>query len=579
MGKIKKFDLLESSNKVFNFDEYLAEKNALNRYYEEHPDKLEAFSGAPEKANGVFDIEQLIANWFGDRPININDLFDKFKEKMSDFLKEIEAAGEGAEDLFSIYHIQRTMSNLIEYQNKPTFSFVFHEKPKSLAVVKKYWDKLKHIATTFENKQQADRNWSSNKLKKLAYASGVTPRAYANAIEWIANYTSSSQKKIPKEIYELLQKITVDKNKLPEYVYRGIFYDGKKIKDKEKFEKQWAPGNKPGVKQSKATSWSALRDTAIAFMQAQDFIKDVNNGYFVLLKWKVDPDMVVADLRQLKNMKFWSQQEIIVKSDANDYEVDTILPYAEQDKYNEMVKKISNMSTKYFGDSKAEYINSHFFDFNKMNLDPGYIEHLKSIKNMTVPEASKALGAKITGSNSIKSEKINKTVLLPVLKTIRELNMHNLVEIYTTEELPFDETSCGIGIGVRVAGPWDDTGEKSPFNELIDPDTLQKFIKGRMFFDAKTTITMTNNEYNKFVFEIDLPNKYEVDITTRSYDDPKKSIELKAEFQDILSNMTYASVSRSATTEELITKECNKLVMETIEGVMKKYKNIEIRTK
>ena len=73
------------------------------------------------------------------------------------------------------------------------------------------------------------------------------------AMTIVTEWTSMSRKKLDPSNWSLLNKISVAPNLLPKYVYRGIFYDGAKIKDQKKFIEAWKPGSKPGASQGKAT--------------------------------------------------------------------------------------------------------------------------------------------------------------------------------------------------------------------------------------------------------------------------------------------------------------------------------------
>ena len=225
-----------------------------------------------------------------------------------------------------------------------------------------------------------------NDLMKL----GLSEKDIEVAMSHIEVWTSMSRKKLDPQVWPLLQKISVDSSLLPKYVYRGIFYDGAKIKDQGKFLQAWKPGSKPGVSQGKATSWSIDRGTASRFMVDQDFIKDNQNGFYVLLKWKVDPKYVIADLRNLPvDHAFWNQQEIIVSPEARDYEVDTIIPgksgYEGLQEFQRTIKGGQGA----WGQSREDFAQN-FLATPYETLSPYDRLEFKQIAKMTVGEFRKA---------------------------------------------------------------------------------------------------------------------------------------------------------------------------------------------
>jgi len=148
----------------------------------------------------------------------------------------------------------------------------------------KYWNQLQDICKWLQKAREGAKNIASKRAQKEFMKLGLSMKDVEVAMTYVKEWTSMSRKKLDPSVWPLLQKISVDDTKLPQYIYRGIFYDGAKIKDAEKWKKKWFPGAKPGASQGKATSWTIDRGTAADFMQNQDFIKDSENGYYMLLK-------------------------------------------------------------------------------------------------------------------------------------------------------------------------------------------------------------------------------------------------------------------------------------------------------
>jgi hypothetical protein len=221
-----------------------------------------------------------------------------------------------------------------------------------------------------------------NELSKM----GISYQDLMVAMSYIEDWTSMSRKKLDPSVWPLLQKISVDPSSLPKVIYRGIFIDGVKIKDEAAFLKKWYVGSSPGASQGKATSWSVDRGTAASFMIDQDFIKDRAKGYYVLLKWTVDPAKVIADLRNLPvDHRYWNQQEIIVNPSARDYEVDTIIPGSSgNESHREFVNSIKGGQGAW-GKSKAEFA-MNFINTPYETLNPNQRMEFKRITKMTVGE-------------------------------------------------------------------------------------------------------------------------------------------------------------------------------------------------
>jgi hypothetical protein len=125
-------------------------------------------------------------------------------------------------------------------------------------------------------------------------------------------------------------------------------------------------------------------------MVDQDFIKDNQNGFYVLLKWKVDPKYVIADLRNLPvDHAFWNQQEIIVSPEARDYEVDTIIPgksgYEGLQEFQRTIKGGQGA----WGQSREDFAQN-FLATPYETLSPYDRLEFKQIAKMTVGEFRKA---------------------------------------------------------------------------------------------------------------------------------------------------------------------------------------------
>jgi hypothetical protein len=243
-------------------------------------------------------------------------------------------------------------------------------------------EQIRRTRVALDNIKDSEENRLKNNLMKM----GLSLKDVEIAMSYITDWTSMSQKRLDPSVWPLLKKLSVDPSRLPKTIYRGMFIDGVKIKNREEFMEQWSPGSKPGASLRKATSWSVDRGTAAEFMSDQDNIKDQPGGFYVLLRWDVDPSEVVADLRNLPvDHKFWNQQEIIISPKVKDYVVDTIIPGKDgYDTYRSFVKSIKSGQGGY-GHTRSEFARN-FLNTPYETLSPEHRIEFKRVAKMTVGE-------------------------------------------------------------------------------------------------------------------------------------------------------------------------------------------------
>jgi hypothetical protein len=342
--------------KILLFESWLIlEKNKAVEYFRQNPEALSKFAGSINRHKNEWSPDlndkikrertQKIRNLFIEKLSILPDVNLLLNDKSSWTIGEIMA---GYREGYSEWYDWKNFYNTIDESNRFDdlliklskrnrmwrFPGESYNDIKDLSQYGKFYSFLKNnfyflkksfkwLDTALAGIKKSDQTGYEKDLMKL----GLSVDDVEIAMSYVKEWTSMSRKKLDPSVWPLLQKISVDPAILPKYLYRGIFYDGAKIKDLVKWSKQWYPGSKPGVSQGKVTSWSIDRGTASSFMIDQDFIKDKENGYYMLLKWEVDPEMVIADLRNLPvDHKYWNQQEIIVSPKAKNYEIDTMIP-------------------------------------------------------------------------------------------------------------------------------------------------------------------------------------------------------------------------------------------------------------
>jgi len=243
------------------------------------------------------------------------------------------------------------------------------------------WKQIQRITKAFAARREGTKNIEYKRFEKAMYKLGLNPNSVRAALDWVKYYTAGSYRKIDPEAFDALQQITVDASRLPKYIYRGFFFDGAKIKDREKFIQKWKEGSMPKSGLRKATSWSGDKGTAVSFMTDQDRVKNADEGFHVLLKWKVRPESLIADLRNLPaDYGFWNQHEFIVHPDVKDYVVDKLIPFERADTSGGIAAYDKLPFTKFsrsvkggvggFGQSKGDTLTSFLFNpYDKYGRD------------------------------------------------------------------------------------------------------------------------------------------------------------------------------------------------------------------
>ena len=316
-------------------------------------------------------------DWNGSMIFNIlNDNYG-----VGEYFKTIYVDGGQYEDYYSRGSEREKMINSVDWTNfdsviklieKITFSGKDEDIDKEqYATLRENWKEILSKTKAYVKEKEYLSNQNEIKAKKIARKKRINWSDFQNTLAWINHFRSASYRKIPSDIWNALQYLTVDPSNLPKTIYRGLFYDGAKIKDKEKFLKKWSKGSKPNVSLRKASSWTTNIEVAKSFMTDQDNVKDSENGYHVMLKYDVkSAEDLIADFRNWEWMTFWNQQEILLNPSVKDYEVMEIFPKGE------WVYKHS--SDDYDNADKSEYQN--FYDTGSKKEFASYSGHdIKSV--------------------------------------------------------------------------------------------------------------------------------------------------------------------------------------------------------
>jgi hypothetical protein len=426
-------------------------------------------------------------------------------------------------------------------------------------LIEKNWKDFNNICKWTVTALQGAKNASSkhydNELMKL----GLSKKDVEVAMTFVQEWTSMSRKKLDPSAWPILKKISVQPSSLPKYVYRGIFYDGAKIKDQKKFIEQWAPGMKPGASQGKATSWSVDRGTAASFMTDQDFIKDRKGGYFVLLKLEVDPNMVICDLRNLPvDHMFWNQQEIIIDPAAKNYEVDTIIPGAEEETYREFSRSIKGGQSA-MGTHKKDFITRSFLKIPYDTINVLDRITWKELCFMSLKEVNTKYGTDFF-TGAIKNDSKFGDIAFPIAIWMDRygiapaykftVNSPNEVTIklgFTLDQLSWSSKNAEISQMIK------DKGKEDPnFN----------YFRSTLAIIGDMTIKLVNSNYFNMDFEITLPSKME--LMENPFNEPGKQYSDKDKESNKVGNEFFKVLYDKfgeKTFKDMLTQEASKLVV------------------
>ena len=377
--------------------------------------------------------------------------------------------------------------------------------------------KLLDFYTDFMRLKTKERAMEQIPLERIKKSQAKTGMKYSDsqlALTALSNFTSMSRGTLPKETWPIIRDLTVNPSTLPKTVYRGIFYDGAKIKDREKFLKKWAPGKKPGLKPRRAQSWSTSMAVASQFMVDQDFVKDAKNGFHVMLKYEItDPSVVIADLRNFKEGRFWNQQEIIISPDATDYEVVTVIPY--EDDYAMGKKRNETEVQKYMGGlskpaaspSGIDYekmVFYHFLNVNLLDISPGEKEKWRTLSKKTTREVKEELGIK----NGIFIEELEDQldrVYFPLYVAL----LHPNRELSGGWSFGVESVKNRSSVKVNLTIDVDGYRKSDEVKDLLSLTDDKSFEYGEEI-SASAILSIENLDYNKLVYSVDVTSPFMV---------------------------------------------------------------------
>ena len=391
----------------------ITEKNALQAYFSEHPEKIKEFG-----TNSGGSWRDLAIELFRDNPISKNyyKTLKSFEAKYPECFKDANYCL----GLDTIKKIQASPEPIESF--KQMFPREYDKSPKDYDELFEDFINDKTLLKLKYLKKESSK-YSEAKFKKLANQFGINLQDLTFGFSEIIRMQSSSYQKLKPISYALLKAMTVIPSQLPPVIYRGFFMDGAKIKDQEKFLKQWAVGNSPKVKLGKPTSWSSSKSVAVEFMDSQDRVKNAKEGYHVLIKISnPTEEEVIADLRNFEFSHFWNQQEILVAPEVTRYTVAELIPYQEyndpENKYKEFEKSNQKPAAGGWGKKKSDLLID-IFNLSRYDISLDTKIYYKEIKNLTIGELVKKGILPPNLYDMSYGDKVNK-ILLPLFKLISQ---------------------------------------------------------------------------------------------------------------------------------------------------------------
>lgn len=369
-----------------DYIETLNEKTALMKLYDKGVIDLQSFE--MKKLNGK---EQLhvddVLSYFGYvGPIaTINKMISKMKYTTEiGSLYSLPSDADGAKKDYekAIEWLEGT-----EEWSRGTPSFIDIDKAQ---YAKEYYNTKsgrKELQKAFFSISKIKANHKQSFINQIEAETGIKMSSLVTGFEWIHRYRTMSGRIIDKSVYPFLHALTVNKGKkLPKKVYRGLFMDGEKfLKMKPNVQDTYKVGNEIKLNNSKATSWSTSKGVAVQFMEAQDKVKNREDGFGLLVSYEIQSEEdVIADFRVLPDMRFFNQQEILISPTVKFGKIEAIIKHGEEVDLD-TVRKFGDDA---YGIELTDYINN-IISINEFNLPQNEIIQLKGLINLTLKEVVK----------------------------------------------------------------------------------------------------------------------------------------------------------------------------------------------
>jgi hypothetical protein len=521
----------------------IIEANKVGQYYTDNPDKAMSTGINPpasKKDDGYDRSNNSLASEIAQFE---RKLYEKWAPVFGDQVDKIfQPSGRGLD--YSVDSLLRSNSPFERFVDRAELEL----DSKGEAKLRSLYPQFVKDVRTLQKKRSINQKIPAYTAKKNAAGRGLSTKDYDSAMAWAERYTAASARTIPKEIWPALQKLTVNPKELPDVVYRGLFFDGAKIKDLEKWQKKWYPGSTPGLKPTKASSWSTSIGLATQFMTSQDMVKDQENGFAILLKYEINsPDVVVADFRNLPGNTFWNQQEILLSPEAKSYEVVAVIPYQEysaaDNKLNAFQKKYSAPNASPAGSSKSELLVNQFFKINQMQISPNIKEQWRSFSKATVAQVKRVIPV-----NNYIAEYEDK--LLPVKFPLYCLLAGNSKygAKYWSMEINDAVNINTVSVTITSAvGGYGMSNQSNIVKKLVgkaDDNPGEKVI-------LTANLSLVNDEYNNLVFNLAIGNEFKVQ-EVEHYGRKDKLSDAATQIQSALNNPTVIQQLKQEIADDIV---------------------------
>lgn len=378
-----------------------------------NPSVAELFPHVPnfdDLESSVFEINRKIGYHFG----MTNDAF----QKLMNFVKSPDPE----------YFVSNAKA--FDVYTDKTAQFIINDFDRWASDVKSI------IATAIAMFQSISQAW----IKKRAIQAGMTMNTLINVMSAIHKWKQSGGKNISRDLWPAIQRLTVIPRNLPKKIYRGIGISPPDYNYDEKHYEKWSKGNTVELESSRPTSWSASKDVAITFMDS-DYLK-------VLLEYEItDPSVVIADLRNLPEFKYWGEMEIILSPEVTgNFKILEVLKPTEWNDFQKKVSAKKKASSGGTGHTFPGYLRHHFFNMNSLDVPTQYRDLMKSMASATVEQVENVTHQKIASQYSREHTKMYYALYHMVTNYT---NLHaSIIRVYSPSKALVE-----VALGGRAHGP------------------------------------------------------------------------------------------------------------------------------
>lgn len=255
----------------------------------------------------IKDINNIKVN-DGNYKLNMSHILSPFEIRTIDNYNDIKYMISTAESFF----------NALDRESRypPTISSYWIEKKDTIDInlkekLEKSSKQIKEISKQFLDKHMNTNDFMDLKWKELGDKYNISKDTIHEVMAWIYQYTQKASQIIPEtgyDLVELLKLLTIDKNNIPDIIYRGGYLP-KTILDFTKVKSGQDIKNPFRRRQS---SWSTDKLVAESFANSYPDDFETGDGYCYVFSCKPNYDNMIADFINMHFTGYTHQKEIIM---------------------------------------------------------------------------------------------------------------------------------------------------------------------------------------------------------------------------------------------------------------------------